>query len=73
MAGTTSHDREQLLDRTALTVTEVAMAAGYGSVRRFNAHCLSVYGLSPTALRNAPVGKQGEIELAIPYRDPYDF
>jgi len=54
-------------------VTEVAMAAGYGSVRRFNAHCLSVYGLSPTALRNAPVGKQGEIELAIPYRDPYDF
>jgi len=42
---------KKLLDETALTVTSVAMAAGYGSVRRFNDHVRQVYGKTPTQLR----------------------
>ena len=42
---------KQLLDETTIA-TDVAIAAGYGSVRRF-AHCLEVYGRSPTVLRRS--------------------
>jgi len=64
---------KQLLDETTLTVTDVAIAAGYGSVRRFNAHCLEVYGRSPTVLRGKVGQAADEITLSIPYRQPYDF
>jgi AraC family transcriptional regulator of adaptative response / DNA-3-methyladenine glycosylase II len=42
---------KQLLTDTALPVTQVALAAGFGSLRRFNAVFAQRYRLSPTALR----------------------
>ena len=42
---------KQLLTDTALPVTEVALASGFASLRRFNAAFAARYRLSPTALR----------------------
>ena len=42
---------KQLLTDTALSVTQVALAAGFGSQRRFNAAFAERYRLSPTGLR----------------------
>ena len=46
---------KQLIDSTSLSLTEIALAAGYGSLRRFNDHILSVYGRSPTQMRKQEV------------------
>ncbi len=42
---------KQLLTDTTLPITEVALAAGFGSLRRFNAVFAERYRSSPTALR----------------------
>jgi AraC family transcriptional regulator of adaptative response / DNA-3-methyladenine glycosylase II len=42
---------KRLLDTTDLPVSEVALAAGFSSLRRFNAVVSNVYGRSPTELR----------------------
>ena len=44
---------KQLLTDTALPVTEVALATGYASLRRFNAAFVARYRMSPSALRKA--------------------
>jgi AraC family transcriptional regulator of adaptative response / DNA-3-methyladenine glycosylase II len=44
---------KRLLDSTDLTMTEVAMRAGFGSLRRFNAVFAEVYRLPPSAIRRA--------------------
>ena len=65
---------KQLLTDTPLPVTEVALASGFGSVRRFNAAFAQHYGLSPMALRRsgavAGEGATGTLRLA--YRPPLD-
>ncbi|RKH99503.1 AlkA N-terminal domain-containing protein [Corallococcus sp. AB038B] len=67
----------QLIHETALPMAEVALASGFGSVRRFNAVFQSLYGRPPGALRRsraAPVTSAGpEVTLLIPYRPPYDW
>jgi AraC family transcriptional regulator of adaptative response / DNA-3-methyladenine glycosylase II len=42
---------KQLLDQTRLPMTEVALRAGFASVRRFNSVFAAVYQRSPTAIR----------------------
>ncbi|MBZ4371834.1 AlkA N-terminal domain-containing protein [Corallococcus sp. AS-1-6] len=67
----------QLIHETALSMSEVALASGFGSVRRFNAVFQSLYGRPPSALRRAraaPLPSAGpEVTLLIPYRPPYDW
>ena len=64
---------KQLLTETALPVTEVALAAGFGSLRRFNACFLQAYGMAPSALRQRPASGQGQVlTLRLGYRPPYD-
>jgi AraC family transcriptional regulator of adaptative response / DNA-3-methyladenine glycosylase II len=46
---------KRLLAETGLSLTEIAFASGFGSVRRFNALFKSRYGLSPGALRGRGV------------------
>jgi AraC family transcriptional regulator of adaptative response / DNA-3-methyladenine glycosylase II len=65
---------KSLLTDTGLPILEVAMAAGFGSLRRFNAAFKGQYKLRPTALRKqASDGKKrGDgITLALGYRPPY--
>ena len=65
---------KQLIDSTSLSLTEIALAAGYGSLRRFNDHILSVYGRSPTEMRKQNGFQPLEaVILRLPYREPYDL
>ena len=65
---------KKLLTETALPITHVAHAAGYGSLRRFNAAFLTGYGRAPRALRRGQaVAPKNTLTLRLPYRAPYDF
>ena len=48
-----AHVARLLLETTDLPVTEVAFAAGFGSLRQFNATIREVFAAAPTALREA--------------------
>lgn len=64
---------KQLIADTRLPMTQVALASGFASVRRFNAAFLDHYKLSPTALRRAGAGREGQpIQVRLGYRPPYD-
>ncbi|WP_199099542.1 DNA-3-methyladenine glycosylase 2 [Dyella sp. ASV21] len=65
---------KQLLTETALPVTEVALASGFGSLRRFNAAFLQANRMPPRELRRHPHRIDGNaITLRLGYRPPYDF
>jgi AraC family transcriptional regulator of adaptative response / DNA-3-methyladenine glycosylase II len=73
---------KQLLLETALPVARIAEAAGYASLRRFNAAFLAAWGKPPRALRRLPAEARGAppdapasgtVRLRLPYRAPYDF
>ena len=73
------HFAKRLLDDTDLSITEIALAAGYGSLRRFNYAFRASYGCAPRELRRrprraglAPAG-DGEVVLRLAYRPPYDW
>ncbi|MDA8092907.1 MAG: helix-turn-helix domain-containing protein [Betaproteobacteria bacterium] len=67
---------KKLLDESALTVTEIAMAAGFGSIRRFNAVMQHVFGMPPSRLRRLTEPKPADttgISLRLPFSPPYDW
>ncbi|WP_373078405.1 AlkA N-terminal domain-containing protein [Fusobacterium varium] len=67
---------KSLLTDTNLSVLEVAMAAGFGSLRRFNDVFKKQYKLVPTALRKQAGNEKkqtDEITLALGYRPPYQW
>ena len=67
---------KQLIHETAMPLAEIALAAGFGSVRRFNETFRALFGRPPGALRRsrrpAAEGAAG-VTLLIRYRPPYDF
>lgn len=67
---------KKLLQETALPMTDVAFAAGFGSVRRFNALFSARYRMAPGELRRAQAGDgqaPGALILRLAYRPPYDW
>lgn len=65
-----------LLQDTKLPLGEIAYAAGFGSIRRFNAVFASALGRPPSALRRAledPPATDAQLVLRLDYRAPYDF
>jgi AraC family transcriptional regulator of adaptative response / DNA-3-methyladenine glycosylase II len=66
---------KRLLTDTAMPVTEVALASGFASVRRFNALFKSRYRMAPGRLRNARGARALPPALAfeLAYRPPYDW
>ena len=63
-----------LLHETDLTMAEVAHAAGFGSVRRFNETFQTLYGRPPSALRRrAERPSNGGVRLSLAYRQPCDL
>lgn len=66
---------KQLLTETSLPVTDVALAAGYNSLRRFNAAFRQGCGMPPSALRRRPppASARDGITLRLAYRPPLDF
>lgn len=72
------HFAKRLLDETDLPITQIALAAGFGSLRRFNDAFLSTYRRPPRELRKrrgaALAGEGGdEVTLKLAYRPPYDW
>lgn len=62
-----------LIHQTDLPMAEVAMASGFGSVRRFNETFQALYGRPPSALRaRAERPWDGGVRLSLPYRPPYE-
>jgi AraC family transcriptional regulator of adaptative response / DNA-3-methyladenine glycosylase II len=61
---------KQLLTDTALPVSQVALASGFESLRRFNAAFAERYRLNPTQLRKARPMAEAALQLA--WRPPYD-
>jgi AraC family transcriptional regulator of adaptative response / DNA-3-methyladenine glycosylase II len=61
-------------------MSEVALAAGFGSIRRFNEAFQRLFGRPPGTLRRVGVGGagvsagvNGELTLLLRYRPPYDW
>lgn len=75
------HFAKKLIDETDLPLTTLCFAAGFGSVRRFNAVLKQSYGKSPRELRarrltrtNRERGSAvGAIVLTLSYRPPFDW
>lgn len=66
---------KQLIHETDLSMAEVAMASGFGSVRRFNETFQALYGRAPSDLRRRKVEAEagGVIKIGLSYRAPYDW
>ncbi|TDQ83273.1 DNA-3-methyladenine glycosylase II [Dongia mobilis] len=69
------HFAKQLIHDTDLPMTDVALAAGFGSLRRFNETFRQMYGRPPGALRRRKTasGEGGSVTLHLRYRPPYDW
>ena len=73
-----THFARRLLDDTDLTITQVAFAAGFGSVRQLNRAMHDVFRAAPTALRARRrqadrLVADGGLALRLPYRPPFDW
>jgi AraC family transcriptional regulator, regulatory protein of adaptative response / DNA-3-methyladenine glycosylase II len=69
---------KQLIHETRLPMSEVALAAGFGSIRRFNETFLRLFRRSPSSFRrgsagDVAVGASGEVTILLRYRPPYDW
>jgi len=68
---------KQLIHETNLPMTEVALAAGFGSIRRFNEVFQKLFQRSPSALRRNPSvhssNRETGVTLRLRYRPPYDW
>lgn len=72
------HFARRLLDDTDLSILEVALAAGFGSVRQLNRSCLEVFRESPSALRarrrrSDRLAADGGLLLRLPYQGHLDW
>ncbi|HEX4452030.1 MAG TPA: AlkA N-terminal domain-containing protein, partial [Kofleriaceae bacterium] len=66
---------KQLLQDTQLPITEIAFAAGFRSVRRFNASFAQRMRSAPTSVRRHAGGdaQYDRVALRLDYRPPYDW
>lgn len=67
---------KQLLTETTLPVTEVALASGFNSLRRFNAVFQAAYRMPPRDLRRArarDATPADALTLRLGYRPPFDL
>ncbi len=66
---------KQLIHDTQMPMNEIAAAAGFSSLRRFNETFLGLFQRPPSALRRkgAPKQEEQDISLRLRYRSPYDW
>lgn len=74
-----------LVETSELPMGDIAFAAGFTSIRQFNATMLEVYDTAPSVLRerarrhdraarhSAPVSATGTLRLRLPFRPPIDL
>ncbi len=77
-----AHTARLLVETTSMPLTEIAFAAGFGSVRQFNDTIREVFACSPTELRAGargdrtaasavPTGRGVAVSLRLPVRSPF--
>ncbi len=69
------HFAKRLISETSLPMTQIAMDAGFSSVRRFNAAVQKAYRRNPTTLRRSKTreridGNTGDLTLRLAFRPP---
>lgn len=65
---------KQLISETRMPMTEIALASGFGSLRRFHAAFQAAYRMPPSRLRsNEPIDPADRLQLKLGYRPPFDF
>lgn len=64
---------KRLLDETNFPITQIALASGFGSLRRFNTAFLQTYGRAPRDLRKHSNEANDEVTLKLAFRPPYDW
>jgi AraC family transcriptional regulator, regulatory protein of adaptative response / DNA-3-methyladenine glycosylase II len=71
------HFAKKLIDETRLPMSQVALASGFGCVRRFNAAIQKVYRRTPTRIRRLarPAASQAENQyfFRLRFRPPYHW
>jgi AraC family transcriptional regulator, regulatory protein of adaptative response / DNA-3-methyladenine glycosylase II len=71
------HFAKKLLDETTLSCSQVAFAAGFGSLRRFNGQIRRVFERTPTELRRLTRQHAGTdagcYRFRLAYRPPFDW
>jgi len=71
------HFAKKLIDETRLPMNQVALASGFGSVRRFNAGIRKVYHRTPTQIRRlvrqTTVQPENEYFFHLRFRPPYNW
>ncbi len=67
---------KQLIHETSLRMSDIAMASGFGSIRRFNETFRQMYQRQPGALRRGSgnsVSPGAAVTVLLRYRPPYDW
>ena len=68
---------KRLIDQTDLSMNQIALASGFGSVRRFNGAIRSVYNRTPSAMRSSvrktPCEPKNQYLFRLSFRPPYDW
>src|SRR6266404_4016878 len=71
------HFAKRLLDDTRLPITEIALASGFGSLRRFNSAFQETYQRAPRDFRRrkhvGALSAGDEVVLKLAFRPPYDW
>ncbi len=72
------HFAKRLIDQTNLPMQEIAVASGYGSVRRFNDAFRNTYKRSPRDLRRndrvvTATVESSSLQVRLNYRRPFDW
>ncbi|HEY3173837.1 MAG TPA: AlkA N-terminal domain-containing protein [Thermoanaerobaculia bacterium] len=71
------HFAKKLIDETTLPMSQIAVASGFGSVRRFNAGIREVYHRTPTQIRHlarqTSIQPQNQYLFRLRFRPPYDW
>ncbi len=64
---------KKLIQETTLPITDIAFAAGFKSVRRFNDAFLQQLNIAPSKLRKSKKEASPVIVLTLPFRPPYNW
>ena len=69
------HFAKNLIDQTSMSMRDISVAAGFGSVRRFNDTFRKTYGRTPRELRKqrSPAVVASAFSVQLPYRRPFDW
>jgi len=70
------HFARNLIEQTTFPMSRIALASGFGSVRRFNTLVKATFHRTPSEMRKLaarPVSDDAALTYRLPFRPPYDW